>query len=177
MEARARQTAPGDVTLSHRRVHSLLHQLLAEGLAVELHVSGESMSPFIRSGDLLTVSPRGDDPVRRGDVVAFLAGRCSLVIHRVVALDGESVRTRGDAMRRGDGPVPMSEVLGHVSGILRRGRPVRLGLGAERAAIASLSERGWLVPLTIPWRWLARRCDNHARERRAKIASRSEGSD
>lgn len=147
----------GAETLSRARLHDLLHRLLDEGLAVELRIAGASMSPFIRGGDLLTLIPRASRPVRRGDVVAFLADGRSLVIHRVVAADGETVRTQGDALRSSDRPVALAEVLAFVSRVERRGRTVRLGLGAERAHLAWLARRGWLAPLLRPWRWLARR--------------------
>jgi hypothetical protein len=144
-------------TLSRSRLHQLLHQLLDEGLAVEIKAAGASMSPFVRAGDLLTLTPRGRRAVRRGDVVAFLVDGGSLVIHRVVAAEGAAVRTRGDALGRGDRPVAAADVLGIVVRVERRGRRVRFGLGPERALVAWLSERGFLAPLLRPWRWLTRR--------------------
>lgn len=151
------QNDAGAETLSRDRLHDLLHRLLDEGLAVELRVTGASMSPFIRGGDLLTLTPKGRRTVRPGDVVAFLADGQSLVIHRVVAAEGETVRTRGDALGRGDRPLAAAEVLAIVAGVERRGRRVRLGLGPERALVAWLSRLGFLAPLLRPWRRLASR--------------------
>jgi hypothetical protein len=52
--------------------------------------------------------------------------------------------TRGDASPQTDDPVGWGDVLGHVSGVERGGRPVGLGLGPERVLIAVLSRWGLL---------------------------------
>ncbi len=147
--------AAGDLAPEH--VHGLLRDLLEGGLGVELRVTGSSMSPFIRSGDLVTLIPRDRRAIRLGDVVAFLRAGRQLVFHRVVGLGDGELLTRGDATAGSDAPVPAGEVVGLVAGQRRRGRRVRIGLGPECASIARLSRRGWLVPLLRPWRWLASR--------------------
>ncbi len=135
----------------------LLRQTLADGFDAELRVTGSSMSPLVRSGDLITLSPPSRCPIRRGAVVAYLRAGRSLVVHRVVAITGEELLTRGDAMRRPDEPVAAARVLGVLARHRRRGRRLRLGLGPERVLIAWLSRRGWLAGLLSPWRRLARR--------------------
>lgn len=142
--------------LPPEHVRELLRQLLAEGSSVRLRVSGSSMSPFIRGGDLVTLAPLGGRPVRRGDVVAVAAGGRWLVIHRVVGVTPEGVATRGDALERPDVTVAPGDVAALVARVERRGRRVRLGLGPERALVAWLSRRGWLVPWLRPWRRLVR---------------------
>ncbi len=131
--------------------------MLADGFDAELRVTGSSMSPLVRGGDLVTLSPPSRCPIRRGAVVAYLRGSRSLAVHRVVAGAGEKLVTRGDAMTRPDDPVAAGEVLGVMTRHRRRGRRVRLGLGPERVLIAWLSRRGLLVPLLRPWRWLVRK--------------------
>ena len=58
-------------------------------------VAGRSMWPALRPGDLVvTIRPT---TLRPGDVVVFReAMHCIPVIHRIVALHGETVTTRGD---------------------------------------------------------------------------------
>lgn len=146
----------GVETPSRERLHGLLGALLDDGLDVELLVTGASMSPFIRSGDLVTLVPRRSRTIRHGDVVAFLTGRRTLVIHRVHTVAGRTLRCRGDATRHDDAPVAVDDVVGLASRIERRGRPMRLGLGPERFLIAWLAARDWLVPLMRSARWLLR---------------------
>jgi signal peptidase I len=69
------------------------------GEASYLKVSGQSMLPGLRTGDLALV--RRDRGYEIGDVVGFrvpppqpAAG--SIIIHRIVALDAGGYRTRGD---------------------------------------------------------------------------------
>ncbi len=106
------------------------------------------MHPFIRDGDVLTVSPcRGKRP-RPGDVVAFRhPASQKLVIHRLIARLGNSCLIRGDGASQADGLTPWENVIGAVSRVERGGRPVRLGLGPERRLIAWLSRRDLLQPL------------------------------
>jgi signal peptidase I len=69
------------------------------GEATYLKVSGSSMLPGLQSGDLAVL--RRDRDYQVGDIVGFripapqpAAG--SIVIHRIVELDGAGYRTRGD---------------------------------------------------------------------------------
>lgn len=142
--------------LTARDVDPLVLELLAEGMSVEVPVTGDSMSPFIRDLDVVTLVPLGHEPPRRGDVVAFPRPDGRLVIHRVVASAGGRLRTRGDAAGLADGWIDAEILIGRVEKIERRGRRVRLGLGAERALIALLSRAGLLAPLLRPVRWLVK---------------------
>jgi SynChlorMet cassette protein ScmC len=59
--------------------------------------TGPSMIPTFDEPDLLEVKPYGRAPVRRGDVVCFKSpGTGKAVVHRVVAIGPDGVRTRGD---------------------------------------------------------------------------------
>lgn len=145
---------PEAETLSRIRLRGLLDQLFGEGLAVELRVTGQSMSPFIRGGDLATLVPLKGRAARRGDVVAFRSGGQWLVIHRVVEIQGEKVRTRGDGLRRGDEAIQATDVMALVTAVKRGGRRHRLGFRREGVVIAWLSDHGWLVPLLAPPRFV-----------------------
>jgi hypothetical protein len=146
----------GAQALPRQRVLELVRQLLDDGLSVRLEVTGSSMSPFVRGGDVVTLAPPGEGPIRRGEVVAVLARRHWLVIHRVVAASPAGLETRGDALDRPDEGVSRSDVVARLRRVERRGRRIRLGLGPERRVLAWLSRRGWLVPWLRPWRLLRR---------------------
>lgn len=145
---------PSLESLSPELLSELLRALLEDGLPVELRVTGSSMSPFVRSGDVIVVSPRPAAAIRLGDVVAFLRGEKRLVVHRVVRRRGDGFLTRGDASPRADGRVAGGEILGAVERVTRTGERVRLGLGRERIAIAWLSRCGLLMAMLRPLRWL-----------------------
>jgi signal peptidase I len=104
---------------------------------IRLRVSGTSMLPVMRPGDLLTVESAEIADISRGEIVVFtLNGR--LVCHRVTEKftdnAGDSCEpifttrlvTRGDRMRRNDPLVSGSELLGRVTQIERGNRRVRI---------------------------------------------------
>lgn len=127
------------------RCERLAFALLADGLSVEIRVTGSSMWPFIRPGDLVVLDPLGTNAVRVGDVLGFLRGPGRLAIHRVVAARGGAWMLRGDGARADDGWVEPAAIVGRVRTVKREGSPVRLGLGPERLLIALLSRAGGLA--------------------------------
>lgn len=87
------------------------------GQGFTLRVTGWSMFPTLRQGDVLRLLP--PESVEPGDLVLFRHDR-TLVCHRVVsATAGDAVRTRGDGMT-GDGePVRRVDLVGKVAVIVR----------------------------------------------------------
>jgi hypothetical protein len=125
----------------------LFADLLSSGVSVRLEVGGHSMAPFVRSGDVVTVAPRGDARPSLGDVVVCAVERDQLTMHRVVGWTGGQLVPRGDAAPTADAALQLDSVVGLVRRVERRGRPVRLGLGPERRVIAWLSRLGLLASL------------------------------
>ena len=70
-----------------------------------------SMEPAMSVGDLIIVSE--DAPYTEGDIVVFQSGY-SLVVHRVMKIDGDNVTTQGDANNTADAPVDKTAVKGKV---------------------------------------------------------------
>ena len=93
----------------------------ALGVGGELWVSGEgqSMHPTIRHADVVLLSPLRR-AVRRGDIVLVPWGH-ALMLHRVDVIDGEQVRTRGDARDSRDPPTTRGDVLGRAIAVRGRG--------------------------------------------------------
>jgi hypothetical protein len=112
------------------------------------------MTPLIRDGDLLTVAPIENAPLRLGDVVAFMSPRTGrLVSHRIVAFRPEGCLVQGDRCPQPDGVLRPEKLLGRVTRIRRGSRRIRLGLGPERLLIARLARRGLLYHILHPlWR-------------------------
>lgn len=89
-----------------RVVGNALPMPLGYGVAVVL--SG-SMEPVLYIDDLVVIKATQD--IDRGDIVIYQSGS-SLVIHRVLSIDGETVVTKGDANNTEDDPINISDVKG-----------------------------------------------------------------
>ncbi len=107
------------------------------------------MAPFIRDGDVITISPLQHTLPGLGDVVAFVRHPVgNLVVHRVVARHAKTWFIQGDNEPEcADGIIPVEDLLGRVTRIERDGRDMWLGLGPERFLIAWLSRTRRLIPL------------------------------
>jgi len=58
---------------------------------------GSSMNPTLCEMDLLEIVPYGDKPIRAGDVVIFACpGGDQFIIHRVISITSDGIRTCGD---------------------------------------------------------------------------------
>jgi hypothetical protein len=112
---------------------------------------GFSMWPVLRPGDRLRVA-RLDGPPAAGEVAVFArAGR--LVAHRVVAVAGETVTTRGDALRRPDAPIAREALVGRVTHRRRAGRTTPLGAGSVADRAVALAGRIYgMVSKMFDWR-------------------------
>jgi hypothetical protein len=116
---------------------AVLHDARLDLAAEVLHRFGEvrfvahgsSMIPSIYPGDLLTVRSESAADARRGEIVFFLFGGRPFV-HRVMRKWPERNRiafaTRGDALPKEDPSVDASQLLGRVTSILRRGKPIAI---------------------------------------------------
>lgn len=78
------------------------------GVGASIVMSG-SMEPEIATGDLVFVIKASKYEV--GDVILFRSGN-SCVLHRIVAIDGQEVITRGDANNTNDEPISTSDIKG-----------------------------------------------------------------
>ena len=70
--------------------------LLRRGHRVQFRVQGASMQPNLLDGDVVLVAPVSPADLRPGDV-AFVETSHGLRVHRVNALSGTEITTRGDA--------------------------------------------------------------------------------
>lgn len=80
------------------------------GCGAAVVLSG-SMEPEFSAGDLIVVKEAENYKLK--DIVVFQEGR-SLVVHRIVSVDGETVTTQGDANNVSDDPIPISTIKGKV---------------------------------------------------------------
>lgn len=99
--------------------------LLADGIGVRFRVKGDSMHPLICADDYLVVEPANPEHIVNGDVILARADR-GLTAHRVVAIAGGSITTRGDNASGADTPLTHEQFLGRVTWIERNGRKTRV---------------------------------------------------
>jgi hypothetical protein len=140
-----------------------MQDVLAHGKPFRFRAKGVSMSPFIKDGDVLTVSPLPAGAPRVGAVVAFLRAGQRVVVHRVVGVTPGGYLMRGDGVPSEDELLPPHCVLGAITHVERSGRPVRLGTPLERQMIAVLSRSGvlnrFIRPLWVRFKALTRRLE------------------
>jgi len=107
--------------------------LLRGGESVRFRATGRSMSPAIRDGDVLDVTPVEPGAIRPGEVILYHGPR-GLLAHRVLApLADGSLQVRGDAIGSDLEEVAADRILGRVVAVngktaRARGGPVRLAL-------------------------------------------------
>ena len=128
----------------------LKNELAAEAVrsfgALRLRVTGSSMLPAIRPGDILLIRRCSVDEPVVGDVVLFTRER-RLFAHRVVARSDAGLVTQGDGVAQPDPGVDATEFLGKVSQVLRRGTslPVRTKPSLSGRMAAALVRRSALA--------------------------------
>ena len=130
-----------ELSLSGEAMTGLLQAVLDRRAPFKFKSRGFSMSPFIKNGDVVTISPLIDHSIGFGRPVVFIHPQTGkLVIHRVVGQKGTQYLIKGDNISDADNPVPKKNILGIVTMVEREGRGVYLGLGLERFVIGFLSK-------------------------------------
>jgi signal peptidase len=91
------------------------------------------MNPILKPGDGLRVLPCGDGEIRVGDVIVIHApDREEYVVHRVVSVDTQGIRTRGDNNSSMDPWVLRPEdILGRVDRAKRKNRTQKIYGGLQ----------------------------------------------
>lgn len=80
------------------------------GYGAAVVLSG-SMEPEFSKGDLIFV--KETETYAENDIVVFQTGNI-LIVHRIIAIDGETITTKGDSNNVADEPIPVSAVRGKV---------------------------------------------------------------
>ncbi|MCJ7706855.1 MAG: signal peptidase I, partial [Anaerolineales bacterium] len=119
-EARAAEGTTSFVLIASLAVALLWFNTGMFGIRPTL-VSGVSMEPALRPGDIVIVRPVSAESLRVGDIVRFREGRTT-ILHRLVEIRGSGpdreFLTQGDANNVPDRPVTEGEIEGRVILIL-----------------------------------------------------------
>jgi hypothetical protein len=107
-----------------------IRPMLQQGLSVRFQARGRSMSPAIRDGEIVEVTPVQLTELRQDDIVLAKSGS-GFRLHRIVVLDvvRDLFITRGDCGQEDDPPLAGAQILG-----LARAKQVRLGWTTVRAS-------------------------------------------
>ena len=118
---------------------ALLHDLLGQGLTVRFQARGASMSPAIRDGEVVLVTPVIVNKLRKGDVVLTRSTN-AFRLHRLVIADHarDEFVTRGDCGQENDPSVKGDQILG-----LAQAKEVYVGQKAVRANFRGVG--GWAL--------------------------------
>jgi signal peptidase I len=94
----------------------LFEEILRQGCALRVQVTGRSMTPFLRSGEIVIVRPVPAATVQIGDIIFFRDRRGQLLLHRLIKKKrlpgGLHFQTKGDAVRGLDEPIAEDRLLG-----------------------------------------------------------------
>jgi signal peptidase I len=104
-------------------------------------VRSGSMEPAINTGDVVIVGPAVTGSIKPGDIITYKIDK-TLITHRVLSVDGNTLITKGDANQSPDpNPVLLSQVqsrylfripyIGYVAGFVR-------------------TRLGWLLTIILP---------------------------
>lgn len=104
----------------------LFEEVLGKGADLRVKVTGGSMRPSLKGGEVLHIKKVPCSGLRRGDIILYRDRSGSPVLHRIVgkkrdAAGSHIFLTKGDALSTCDDTVAESQVLGKVWKIERAG--------------------------------------------------------
>ena len=136
-------------TVNSDELANLIRDAVTKGKVISFNAPGNSMAPFIHSGDKIFVAPVAEATIRTGDVLVFVQPDTSrLLAHRVIRIANRHYFPKGDNVSgKGDGWISFRDVLGQVIRVQRNGNERRLGLGPEKLLVSLLSRGKILVPM------------------------------
>lgn len=111
------------ISLSAPVIMELIEAVHEKGASFRFQAAGYSMTPAIRTKDVITVSPLQNIMPRRGDVLAFRhPERPQMLVHRVLHAQDKKYFIKGDNCAEADGWIPAENILGLVTKVERHGR-------------------------------------------------------
>lgn len=108
-------------------VMTLSKELLDRGITLKISLSGNSMFPYLRKGDIALVKAVTPDEIEIGDVIVFQTPG-KFIAHRLIRIinkNGEIlVQSKGDSLYKPDPPVPIESLIGKIISIDRAKRTI-----------------------------------------------------
>ncbi|MCJ7525552.1 MAG: S26 family signal peptidase [Candidatus Aminicenantes bacterium] len=111
------------ISLSAPVIIELIEAVHEKEASFRFQANGYSMTPAIRDGDIITVSPLNEIMPRRGDVLAFRhPDRPLMLVHRVLHTMARKFFVKGDNCPEADGWIPAENILGLITRVERQGK-------------------------------------------------------
>lgn len=111
------------ISLSAPAIIELIEAVHEKGASFRFQARGHSMTPVIRDGDVITLTPLGSKMPGRGDVLAFRhSERPRLLVHRVIRKKENLFFIKGDNCSESDGWIPAKNLLGLATRVERLGK-------------------------------------------------------
>ncbi|CAK8717282.1 Signal peptidase I [Candidatus Electronema halotolerans] len=109
----------------------LVQSLLRQGIAVRIRVSGNSMRPLLKGGEVIEIAPLLGNRLQLGEIFFLYDRTGNPLVHRLIWRRLQNGRlhllTKGDACAGFDGFSPADNVLGQVRRIIpETGPPISL---------------------------------------------------
>jgi hypothetical protein len=122
-----------------RLFEDVVRPLLAQSVSLRFQARGASMSPAIRDGEIVEISPVAVRELRKGDIVLAKAEH-GFRLHRIVIADPAKDRfiTRGDCGQDNDPALTGAQILG-----IARSKEVRIGRALVSARFKGVAGRTW----------------------------------
>lgn len=116
-------------SLEKTEVTAFFGEILRRGLSLRVKVTGKSMAPFLKGGEVVIVKKVPCLDLRIGDLIFFENPDGFPILHRIVRKrrstgDDVTIQTRGDALMSFDEEIRGGSVLGKV---VRIERPAQSG--------------------------------------------------
>jgi hypothetical protein len=116
-----KDTKDEGISLAAPVIMELIEAVHEKGASFRFQARGYSMTPAIRDGDFITISPLRDFIPGRGDVLAFRhSNGLQLLVHRVLKKNKNRFLIKGDNCPEADGWVPLENILGLITRVERQ---------------------------------------------------------
>ena len=112
-------------TALDKQLITILQEALVSGASVHLSVISQSMSPLLKTGDIVIVEHVAQNEYNPGDIIVFESNR-SMITHRLLAKQENHWLTKGDNAINPDPPLRPELILGKVSAIQKENHILKI---------------------------------------------------
>lgn len=106
------------IEFSSMNLGILVSEFVKKRKNITFKATGNSMLPFIKDGDVITISPYIGNKPEIGDIVAYIDSKTKdLIVHRIMRLSGNRFIAKGDNCLHNDEPQFKVDILGYASNI------------------------------------------------------------
>lgn len=105
----------------------VLIDIINQGKDVNMLISGNSMSPFLKHQRDTIIISKPVSPFKKGDMVFYIRNNGQYVMHRIHHIKNGQLYIVGDAQREIEGPIDPKQVFGIIHKVIRKGKLIHKG--------------------------------------------------